>query len=559
MQSKEALGQSKKGITGKLFGLLLKTPKDIDIWIPNELCKHSKSLNIVEDMISLIMNKQEFNPPHNKYNIEGYQDLFHTMEKVISTEGNHVWNWFLSNRILLHKLSQSKVERLIGNPPWQVQNNSDLSEKRNKERQVTVTQIGKIEGVHTTTRSTFQNRDLACVFTARVSHLYLNPEIGKYGWVLPGTALIGEGWTNWRKGNWHGIRVNHYNTWDLNGIEPHVFEQTGDPNGVAVVFGERFSKNPKKIKHELWKGSHETPVVKEYQLIERKPSPKYKGFYAGAIYRPFCYYQVRIIEDIGKGIVSIATEAGQKKPWLEAKSRHAEVESKGLLRLADSKDLVAKSKNTDSVKLNFSNRLWLIAPLDQGKLMKSTPCRTKKYPKLDAFWKECATEYRELKNDSAPDNLEDSHNYSVHLEKQVNHRFEEGVKKVVYNSSGNKLRAIRIPCDVIASSKLYWFICDTEKEAQYLVGVINAPDMQSIWNATKTSLRDYHKRPFQSIPVPKFNPNEVLHNEIANVVDTLEQDSNLPQDLSPLNPLLRKLLKETFSLVEKYEHYRFVW
>ena len=91
MQSQEALGQSKKGITGKLFGLLLKTPKDIDIWIPNELCKHSKSLNIVEDMISLIMNKQEYNPTYNEYNIEGYQDLFHTMEKVISTEGNHVW------------------------------------------------------------------------------------------------------------------------------------------------------------------------------------------------------------------------------------------------------------------------------------------------------------------------------------------------------------------------------------------------------------------------------------------------------------------------------------
>ena len=84
-------------------------------------------------------------------------------------------NWFLSNRILLHKLSDSKVERLIGNPPWQVQNNSDLSEKRNQERQATVTQIGKIEGVHTKTDSTFQNRDLACVFTARVFSSLFKP------------------------------------------------------------------------------------------------------------------------------------------------------------------------------------------------------------------------------------------------------------------------------------------------------------------------------------------------------------------------------------------------
>lgn len=111
--------------------------------------------------------------------------------------------------------------------------------------------------------------------------------------------------------------------------------------------------------------------------------------------------------------------------------------------------------------------------------------------------------------------------------------------------------------NVIANSKLYYLLCPTEKEAQYLVGVINAPAMQPIWRATKTSNLDFHESPFNKIPVPKFDSNDPLHLKIADVINQLELCNSYSPNFSSLNPLVRELMKDTFEQIEKSEHYLF--
>ena len=252
------------------------------------------------------------------------------------------------------------------------------------------------------------------------------------------------------------------------------------------------------------------------------------------MFRPFHYYVVdKVTKKTGR-IWSIRTQMGGKKQW-KGKYFEGEVEKDALMKLVTSKDLApphAKSKQ------------HLIAPIQNHRLMMPTKDRRERYPKTDEFWKRCNQEFDRLKTDGATGLLEENYGFPESLATQLDFR-NRGKVKVAYNSSGTRLKAARVSCKTIVASTCYWLICESVQEAQFLVGVINAPNMQETWRLTKTSKMHYHTAPLKSIPVPKFEPNSDAHNRIVSVVDRLEKEEIT--ELEDLNAPVARLLPKYVS------------
>jgi hypothetical protein len=114
-----------------------------------------------------------------------------------------------------------------------------------------------------------------------------------------------------------------------------------------------------------------------------------------------------------------------------------------------------------------------------------------------------------------------------------------GVLKVVYGKSGTHLCAcvvdvaavteagvIDLPVSgFIADDVTYYFETEDADEAHYLCAVLNAPlvDIAIKPHQTKGAFgaqsgkgqRDIHRRPFEILPIPPFNPNDRRHRELA--------------------------------------------
>ena len=148
----------------------------------------------------------------------------------------------------------------------------------------------KDEGMYVKVPGYLAQGDLASLFTARVTRLYLNTakSNNRYGWVLPGSALINQVWQNWRSGSLNDETfMHHERAWSLDGITPPVFEHA--PNGTCVVVGRKErTQSDLDLIVEHWEGSFDTATIREeQQLIEAKPSYYLDAVERGCFFGPY--------------------------------------------------------------------------------------------------------------------------------------------------------------------------------------------------------------------------------------------------------------------------------
>ena len=167
----------------------IKTPKS-SIEIPKYLYDHPKFPKIVSKINHAIVsnsNSVSFNCLEEAIEKQAVA-LYGELKEVIREEGNHVWEWLILNNIYLNKLFKNGVGRIVGNPPWLVQNNAQESIRKRLYKQ-----IAKEEGVYTRTGGYLANVDLAAAFTARTIRLYL-PKMGGGIWL--GVAQESNNWSS---------------------------------------------------------------------------------------------------------------------------------------------------------------------------------------------------------------------------------------------------------------------------------------------------------------------------------------------------------------------------
>lgn len=259
----DAMQTEGHGYMFSLEGLTVTTPKGSEIVLARSVLENPQAL----DIISWAVERYDNSVVDDEYESnEDCMQLAEALENVIDKEDDHVWKWHLSNRYTLHTLITNCVGRLVGNPPWLVRNDTpDGTRKKNMDI------LRKDEGMYTKVAGYLAQGDLASLFTARITRLYLDTakSNNRYAWVLPGSALINQVWQNWRTGTLiDSTCMHHQVAWALDDITPPVFEHS--PNGTCVVIGSKEKvQTPPDLSVEIWSGNFETaklPMVNAHSI-----------------------------------------------------------------------------------------------------------------------------------------------------------------------------------------------------------------------------------------------------------------------------------------------------
>ena len=166
-----------------------------------------------------------------------------TLQRLHSEGRNHIWAYYTRNLVRPVALSRTKVDVVIGNPPWLNYNQAADILRTELERQ-----SKNLYGIWVGGRYA-SNQDVAGLFFTRSVDLYLK-DGGVIGMVLPHSALQSGQYAKWRTGAWQSqatgrgrnrvagrtlaVNFGHKAAWDLEPLEPNTFF----PIASCVVFAE---------------------------------------------------------------------------------------------------------------------------------------------------------------------------------------------------------------------------------------------------------------------------------------------------------------------------------
>lgn len=446
-------------------------------------------------------------------------DAYRRLRGYIQSGRNNVWKWYISNLVQPHRLATAHMSRLVGNPPWVVYNamendRQDVFRRHAEQRNLWA---GANLAPH---------NDIAATFVAECVDYYLQRG-GKFGFVLPYSALRARHWEKFRGGNWSSANAIEYGchvdlskiAWDLINVQEPPFKGSAH---ASVIFGERVVANIQQPnikplgdiydvsgngvdKRMAW---DDVKPLLTYALRKQwivAPSPAYadKKFYQGATLVPqslVVFSESNAERALGK--VNFHTEIG-KGAWkgLESYGRIEEHFAKPALF----------SKHI--VPFGVIGNLNIIAPFsDDGKEVLRTFPESHNAQDFNIYWARAASEYDRIKKPKSPSPLANQIDYLGKLTR----RLQNSGKAVVYTQAGSWLASAVVPESTVIDSTLYWFASDQELELHYLSAVFNAPALAEFFHhAGRASDRHFHTGPIRNLPIPEYDANDVHHANLA--------------------------------------------
>ena len=178
---------------------------------------------------------------------------------------NHVWAYYTRNLLRPIAISETKVDVIVGNPPWLTYNKT-VHMLRQKLRSLSEAHriwAGRQYAAH---------QDIAGLFFLRSMDLYL-PAGSACSMVLPHSALNQGQYEKWRTGRWGAATVAltadlaWHTPWDLEPLKPNDFF----PVPACVVHAQRTPNDATGLPDQVeqWEG---TPGGETTRSITRRPS-----------------------------------------------------------------------------------------------------------------------------------------------------------------------------------------------------------------------------------------------------------------------------------------------
>lgn len=528
--------------------------------IPRELIDLPDFSPVIKHLVSSALRRK---PLHLQgfglgRELEGRLEETHSeLTKICEDEGNHVWAWRILNTAKLMQLADMDVDRLVGNPPWLVAN--DTAEGTRKQAIEGMKKAYGLSARGSALRTSSAKGDLAALFACRAITLYLAEE-GKFAFVLPGSALVNQVWEPFRKGQWggpqHQITVAFEAPWNLDGVREHPFPHA--PNGACVVLGEKGEARAMPEKVEFWEKDDVKPnqdwesMRRGLNRLERpihgslpgrKESIYRKDFGCGVMMRPLCLSITVDWREEGDRI-SFKTYRSTKKPW-KGQQYEGEMEAEATHALLRSQTLGPFCAKPDA---------RLLAPLDGVKIAALKTWPKDKLPLAEKWFRRHDKVFQKYRSEKSALTLLGN----IDWKRTFTRQYAKGLvlpgalRKVVYNKSGNTLRAARIRLDIAVNDKVYYAVLPSREAAAYLTAILNAPCLRAAWNTYKTSKLDYDLNPLRSIPVPRFDKNSRIHKELVTCCRDAEKaagktpgrDEALMQIYARIDRCVKKLLPE---------------
>ena len=456
-----------------------------------------------------------------------------TMLRLHSEGRDHIWAYYTRNLVRPVALSRSKVDVIVGNPPWLNYNQTASAlrtELRSQSENLYDIWVGGRYATH---------QDVAGLFFARSVDLYLK-DGGAIGMVMPHSALQTGQYRKWRSGRWNSRRMartlsvdfGFKSAWDLERLEPNTFF----PVPSCVAFAKRMGEVGKSVSLsggvERWIGEAGSANVRRTHAgitdtSEIGESP-YAGYSRqGASIVPRCLFFVnetesRVVIRAGDTITVNPRRGSQDKaPWktldLSAISEQT-IESSHVYdvhlgetvvpyaTLPPLKAVLPVRRGEDAIPTDVEG----VGGIRLGGLDRRMRGR---WQTVSGLWEDNKAPANRL-------NLLGQIDYIRKLSSQLEWQSDTSDRpvRVVYTQSGTPTASIIHDSNHIIDYKLYWIACKDELEAYYLLAIINS---DTLYESTKPFMprgqfgaRDLMKHLWK-LPIPEFDANNSLHTSIS--------------------------------------------
>lgn len=162
------------------------------------------------------------------------------------------------------------------------------------------------------------------------------------------------------------------------------------------------------------------------------------------------------------------------------------------------------------------NTTQAIIPVRESGMLDSDPCKNKLWLKAETIWKK-----RRTIGANNPETLIARIDFNSRLAVQLplsSQQKSQANNGVIYNTSGQYLRASRYTRTEVVESGCYWWQAEGEhgeQEAAYLVAIMNSDELQPAFQNARKSDRDFHLNIWRSVPIPKFDPSNSIHMKLS--------------------------------------------
>ena len=464
-----------------------------------------------------------------------------TMQRLHAEGRNHIWAYYTRNLVRPVALSRSKVDVIVGNPPWLNYNQTVSTLRTELERQSRSTYGIWAGGRYAT------HQDVAGLFFARSVDLYLK-DGGVIGMVMPHSALQTGQYTKWRTGTWRaertgrgrgraparvlGVDFGYKTAWDLEQLEPNTFF----PVPASVVFARRNGEDGKATPLagvvEQWLGNAGSPDVHRSPVSITDTSVGGDSPYAGysrqgASIVPRCLFFVEETDNLaivraGQTVTVNPRRGSQdKEPWR-------------------SLDLYAISEQTVEAAHVFDIHLGetIVPYATLEPLRAALPLRRDEFrvPSADEGvggirlgglsqrmrdrWRIVSSLWTQNRAAANKMNLLAQLDYYGKLSSQLGWRQDPGDRtvRVAYNQSGAPTAALIQGNESLVDYTLFWIACSDIQEANYLLAVINSQALYgtvaSLMPKGQFGARHLEKHLWK-LPIPEFDPDEPLHIDVS--------------------------------------------
>ena len=539
--------------TGDMFAqhsvtIEVEDEQNTELVFPVRLVERAETFDALMGDVAEAIERGE--DPHLALDDHGITDPAErqTLEKTIESlqmlhnEGrNHIWAYYTRNLVRPVALARSKVDVVIGNPPWLNYNQTIgtlRTELENQSRNVYGIWAGGIYATH---------QDVAGLFYARSVDLYLK-DGGLIGMVMPHSALQAGQYSRWRAGEWKAqgsgrgrnsvpgrtlsVDFGCKTAWDLEGLKPNTFF----PIPASVVFARRLGAAQKGIplarEVDRWLGNTGAADVRRVSAGITDTSVGGESPYAahsrnGATIFPRCLFFVEDTENTATvqagQTVTVNPRRGSldKEPWRS-------------LDLTAISDQTIETGHVYDVHLGETlapyatlEPLKAVLPLKRGE---ARIPRDKEGPggirlgglerRMRDRWRTISRLWEENKARANRLDLLGQLDYYGKWSAQLDWQQDPGGRpvRVVYNSSGTPTAALLHDDMALIENVLFWLICKDIQEAYYLLAIINSDALyetvSSLMPKGQFGARHLHKHLWK-LPIPEFDRSNELHVAIS--------------------------------------------
>ena len=464
-----------------------------------------------------------------------------TLQRLHSEGRNHIWAYYTRNLVRPVALSRTKVDIVIGNPPWLNYNQAADILRTELERQ-----SKNLYGIWVGGRYA-SNQDVAGLFFTRSVDLYLK-DGGVIGMVLPHSALQSGQYAKWRTGAWQSqatgrgrnrvagrtlaVNFGHKAAWDLEPLEPNTFF----PIASCVVFAEHkgVSGTPTPLAGtvERWEGragandvSRDRSGITDTSVGGDSPYDNYAR--RGADVFPRCLFLVTeaenpVVVQAGQTVTVNPRRGSQdKRPW-----RNLDLTAI-IGQTIESRHIFDVHLGETVVPYATLEPLKAILPVKQGEHEIPTDADGPGGIRLGGLerrmrgrWQTISSFWEANKGRASKLNLVGTLDYMHKLSSQLAWQQDNNSRpvRVVYTRGGQPTAALLDDNAAIVDKNLYWITCKDIHEANYLLGIINSQALydavQPLMTKGQFGARDLEKHLWK-LPIPEYDDSEPLHQEIA--------------------------------------------